>query len=180
MASSTAQNEAPDKHFADLDEVKGLIFDGIEWVREDSRGKEVTVAGIANGGLINTFYLAKAMGVKLYSIPVTSYEDLPEGGGTQTKQPEVDEDDIPLNLANAKNLYIAEDLVDTGDTMRAVKKFFPEAKTIALYSKLSPEATDVLLDFCGRILEHGKDEKAPWITFYYDQEVQDRFHGAKS
>lgn len=174
-----AGSEAPSTTYIGREEMQGLIWEAGRWAQQNSEipvKGEIQIAGIARGGLILAFYLSKILGGKVYSIPMSSYETGKGGqGGAQIRRPVVDIGDIPANLNPD---VVAEDLVDTGDTLREVRSVFPEAQYMALYSKIDPVTTAELLHFCGRRIEPGPDGQVPWLRFYYDDEVQEQFPDA--
>lgn len=178
------------KHNISWPEMQAHIWDGCDWVQSIAKDREIKVAAVANGAMIFGFYAAKLVGVKLYSIPVGSYEQRSDGTAHQVKEPVVDEDDLPSNLIKngGEDVVVLEDILDTTRTIRAVKVPLPLAKYGVLYSKPTPGEATKHVDFCAEYIPQvdvRDDENPyktktvdPWVEFPYDKDILERYPGA--
>lgn len=88
------------------------------------------IVGVARGGLFPATILAHSLGIRdMGIINVESYDR----NGKQ-KKPILNLVPKDLNFNNPETL-IVDDLVDTGDTFRELRKHFPKAKYAAVYAK---------------------------------------------
>ena len=106
---------------------------------------------ITKGGMIPAFYLAKHLPIAyVETLCIKSYKNKKKSDKLRV---------IPSGkkVEATRNWLIVDDLVDTGDTMKIAKKYFPNSKVATLYKKPhSPEP-----DFYAR-------EVKGWVKFPWD------------
>lgn len=118
-----------DRH-VDWNEVEQLCRDLAGLIRENPHPVE-RIVGIANGGVIPATLVAEYLEIKdLRIVQAESYLglNLRRGDGVKLDM---------LGLENAPELevLIIDDLVDSGDTLRAVKAQLPTANSAVLFAK---------------------------------------------
>lgn len=117
---------------------------------------------IARGGATMAHFLAMHTGVrKMYAINTSSYE-----GRTKLGAPIVGE--LP-NLSNVDKIIVADEIVDTGETLKAVveklQAAYP-AKSIKTVSLFQRESASVKAD----CYLHLTDE---WVEFFWEKRCVD-------
>lgn len=89
---------------------------------------KVTLIGVSRGGLIPTQLIAYKLDIRdVRVIKLVSYDDNNERG--EIKDVSTDE------LIDGKNVYIIDDLADSGATLKYLRSRFPKAKVCTLLKK---------------------------------------------
>jgi xanthine phosphoribosyltransferase len=118
-------------------------------------GNYTAVVAITRGGLVPAAIVARELDMRLIdTICVASYEHQNQGQVRILKTPEGD----------GTGLIIVDDLVDTGGTLRQVRKLLPKAHYATVYAK--PEGKPLVDTY---ITEVSQDT---WIHFPWDTEPQ--------
>ena len=132
----------------------------LAWRLSDMRKWDRIIA-IARGGLVPAAIIARELDVRLIdTVCVSSYTLRTQGEVEVLKQVE--------GLADShENCLIVDDLVDTGNTARVVRRMFPQAHFATVYAK--PDGRPVVDTF---ITEVSQDT---WILFPWDAEVHVEF-----
>ena len=123
--------------------------------RLSEMGKFTAVVAITRGGLVPAAIVARELDMRLIdTVCVASYEHQTQGEVKILKAPEGD----------GSGLLIVDDLVDTGTTLRLVRKLLPKAHFATVYAK--PEGRPLVDTY---ITEVSQDT---WIHFPWDTEPQ--------
>jgi xanthine phosphoribosyltransferase len=123
--------------------------------RLSAMGNFTAVVAITRGGLVPAAIVARELEMRLIdTICVASYEHQTQGEVRILKAPEGD----------GTGLLIVDDLVDTGATLRLVRKLLPKAHFATVYAK--PEGRPLVDTY---ITEVSQDT---WIHFPWDTEPQ--------
>ncbi|SFZ80994.1 xanthine phosphoribosyltransferase [Devosia enhydra] len=118
------------------------------------------VVAIARGGLVPATIVARELNIRVVeSVAVKSYDHKNQGEIRVLKavSPEILEKD------RTGRVLIVDDLVDTGNTARAVREMLPNAHFATVYAK--PKGRDLVDSF---ITEVSQDT---WIFFPWDLDV---------
>lgn len=116
------------------------------------------IVGIARGGLIPAAILAREMNIRLVdTVCISSYSHNQQGALDIIKS--IDHD--------GSGLLVVDDLVDTGNTARAVREQLPNATLVAIYAK--PAAKHLLDDYVTNIAQD------TWIYFPWDLDEHKQF-----
>jgi xanthine phosphoribosyltransferase len=114
-----------------------------------------TVAAITRGGLVPAAIVARELDLRLIdTVCVSTYDHQTQGEVKVLKAPPGD----------GSGLLIVDDLVDTGATLREVRKLLPKAHYATVYAK--PEGRPLVDTY---ITEVSQDT---WIHFPWDTEPQ--------
>ena len=133
------------------------------WVHDlmlDGRNIEIVV-GVSRGGLPFAAVLARELNIKenIETIGVSSYRGEDKVSGAKIIKPL--HPDILAKIRNGgENMIILDDLVDTGGTFRELRKIWPNALYVTIYSKPEGEA---LVDL--RFLQAPQNS---WVVFPWD------------
>ena len=123
--------------------------------RMSEMGSFTAVVAITRGGLVPAAIVARELDMRLIdTICVSTYEHMTQGQVQVLKSPEGD----------GTGLLIVDDLVDTGATLREVRKLLPKAHYATVYAK--PAGRPLVDTF---ITEVSQDT---WIHFPWDTEPQ--------
>lgn len=109
------------------------ITAGVNAIRDACLGYYVPVGivAVARGGLIPATMLAHALKIrKLVSLSLMSYADDSLTGGELTSYGVLPEE---VMACNGRGWLVVDDIIDSGNSMRYMKRLLPEAKTAALY-----------------------------------------------
>lgn len=119
-------------------------------ISRDFAGKELILIGILKGGVVFASDLIKKINVpmEIEFMAVSSYGKESETSGVVTLKKDVD---TPLV---GKNVIVVEDIVDSGYTMKYLKKVFLDRKAesvkiCTLLSKPSRRKVEIDLDYVG-------------------------------
>jgi len=114
------------------------------------------ILAITRGGLVPAGLLAESLNIRrIETINVQSYDK-------EKKRGEITLLNVP-DIKNAgENWLIVDDLVDSGETVKAVKKLFPKAVYAVLFAK--PKGLSMVDHF---VREVGQDT---WIVFPWEKE----------
>lgn len=120
-----------------------------------------TILVITRGGLIPATILAHAWGTKrIETIGVGSYEDAET---KPTTAPKVFHKADPDLFALGRYLFVVDDLIDTGNSFRAVQALYPQATYVALYLKQKHGHNFGLANYVGKELPDW------WIVFPWEK-----------
>lgn len=120
------------------------------------RGPFQAIVGVARGGLVPAAIVARELDIRLVdTVCIATYQKR-EQTGTETILKPLESD--------GEGLLLIDDLVDTGNTARLVRKMLPKAHFATLYAK--PAGCSLVDTF---ITEVSQDT---WILFPWDSEVQ--------
>lgn len=121
-----------------------------EAISKDFAGKELILIGILKGGVVFASDLIKKINIpmEIEFMAVSSYGKESETSGVVTLKKDVD---TPLK---GKNVIVVEDIVDSGFTMKYLKKVFLDRKAesvkiCTLLSKPSRRKVEIDLDYVG-------------------------------
>ena len=121
-----------------------------EAISKDFAGKELILIGILKGGVVFASDLIKKINIpmEIEFMAVSSYGKESETSGVVTLKKDVD---TPLT---GKNVIVVEDIVDSGFTMKYLKKVFLDRKAesvkiCTLLSKPSRRKVEIDLDYVG-------------------------------
>lgn len=119
------------------------------------------VVAIARGGLVPATIVARELNIRVVeSVAVKSYDHNKQGDVRVLKPIS---DSILEASRNGGKILIVDDLVDTGNTARAVRDMLPGAHFATVYAK--PKGRDMVDTF---ITEVSQDT---WIFFPWDLDV---------
>lgn len=123
--------------------------------RLSEMGNFSIVVAITRGGLVPAAIVARELDLRLIdTVCVASYEHQDQGKVKMLKVPEGD----------GSGMLIVDDLVDTGGTLREVRKLLPNAHYATVYAK--PAGRPLVDTF---VTEVSQDT---WIHFPWDTEPQ--------
>lgn len=119
-------------------------------------GKFNKIVAISRGGLLPAGILAYELDIRnSQAINISSYDK------NNTRRDD-DKIEMDCNVGETDNqTLIVDDLSDTGRTFRLVRKLYPQARYVAVYSK--PKGRDEV-DICAKELPD------KWIVFPWDVE----------
>ncbi|MBH67547.1 MAG: xanthine phosphoribosyltransferase [Rhodospirillaceae bacterium] len=121
------------------------------------------VIAITRGGLVPAAIVARELEIRvLDTISAISYHDNAAEKLEEKQQEMVDIVKAPSKTKNGKNWLIVDDLVDTGETAKAVRAILPEAHFATVYAK--PAGRPLVDTF---VTEVSQDT---WIYFPWDLE----------
>lgn len=134
-----------------------------KWVHEVIQGgrRIDIVVGVSRGGLPFAAVMARELNIKhnIETIGVTSYRGEEQVSGAQIIKPLHPE--IMAKIENGgENMIILDDLVDTGGTFRELRKIWPNALYVTIFSK--PEGEN---EVDMRFLQAPQNS---WIVFPWD------------
>jgi len=120
------------------------------------------VVAVTRGGLVPAAIVARELDLRVIeTVCVRGYED---DDTNPSPAPEVSILKPPANVGDGGGWVVIDDLIDTGRTVEALKKFMPEAHYAAVYAK--PKSKPLLDTF---VTEVSQDT---WIYFPWDIELQ--------
>jgi len=123
--------------------------------RMSEMGSFTAVVAITRGGLVPAAIVARELDMRLIdTICVSTYEHMTQGEVKVMKVP----------AGDGTGLLVVDDLVDTGSTLREVRKLLPKAHYATVYAK--PAGRPLVDTF---ITEVSQDT---WIHFPWDTEPQ--------
>jgi xanthine phosphoribosyltransferase len=101
----------------------------IKFLAEKLRGKGFTkILAVTKGGLIPAYYLAKILGINyIDTVCIESYK------GREKQTIKI----IKMPYGAYEEILVVDDLIDSGSTIKEVKKHFKNAKAAVLYEKKS-------------------------------------------
>lgn len=119
-------------------------------ISEDFKGQELILIGILKGGVVFASDIIKKINIpmEIEFMAVSSYGKESETSGVVTLKKDID-----TSLAG-KNVIVVEDIVDSGYTMKYLKKLLMDrhaesVKICTLLSKPSRRRVDIDLDYVG-------------------------------
>ncbi|WP_205312353.1 xanthine phosphoribosyltransferase [Rheinheimera maricola] len=113
------------------------------------------IVAVSRGGLVPAAILARELNIRVVdSICVASYEHDKQGSLSILKD---------ASLADSEKLLIVDDLVDTGETARALREHFPKACFVTVYAK--PQGKPLVDKYVTDI------EQDTWIQLPWDMEL---------
>ncbi|MGV8948447.1 MAG: xanthine phosphoribosyltransferase [Candidatus Paracaedibacter sp.] len=114
------------------------------------------VLAITRGGLIPTGLLAQVLNIRrIETINIQSYDQ-------EKSQAEMTILNVPAIDNDGENWLVVDDLVDSGETIRAVKKYFSKAVYAVLIAKPKGLMT---VDHYVRVVEQNM-----WVAFPWEKE----------
>lgn len=120
------------------------------------RGPFQAIVGVARGGLVPAAIIARELDIRLVdTVCIATYQKQEQTGTEMILK--------PLE-SDGEGLLLIDDLVDTGNTARLVRKMLPKAHFATLYAK--PAGRPLVDTF---ITEVSQDT---WILFPWDSEAQ--------
>jgi xanthine phosphoribosyltransferase len=92
------------------------------------QGRWQGIVAVARGGLVPAALVSRSLGIRrIETVSAATYED------DRIREPELLK--LPTAAGDGGGWLIIDDLVDTGTTMRLVRKFLPKAYVGVLYAK---------------------------------------------
>lgn len=117
--------------------------------------KFTAIVAVSRGGLVPAAILARELNIRVVdSICVASYDHDKQGSLSILKD---------ASLADAPSLLIVDDLVDTGETAKALREHFPKACFVTVYAK--PQGKPLVDKYVTDI------EQDTWIQLPWDMEL---------
>lgn len=90
-------------------------------------GGYTSILAVSRGGLVPAAILARELNLRVVdSICVASYDHNKQGSLQILKQ---------ASIKDSSKLLIVDDLVDTGETAKSLRKLFPQAYFVTIYAK---------------------------------------------
>lgn len=112
------------------------------YLQRIGKDKPKAIMFVTRGGMIPGAMLANSLGVrKMLMVSAESYGDDNKQKQMRMLLPSK-EDTKEFDVEQGGGLIIIDDLVDTGDTMRALRKFWPKATYVVLLAK--PRGEDAI------------------------------------
>ena len=117
--------------------------------------KFTSIVAVSRGGLVPAAILARELNIRVVdSICVASYDHDTQGSLSILKD---------ASLADSESLLIVDDLVDTGETAKALREHFPKACFVTVYAK--PQGKPLVDKYVTDI------EQDTWIQLPWDMEL---------
>ena len=121
------------------------------------KGPWTGIVAVTRGGLIPAAIVARELDCRLIDcVSVVTYDEEVRGEPRVTKAPDA--------AGDGSGWLVIDDLVDTGTTLKVVRKMLPKAHFATVYAK--PEGRPLVESF---ITEVSQDT---WILFPWDTEAQ--------
>jgi xanthine phosphoribosyltransferase len=99
------------------------------------KGKYEAIIAITRGGLIPAYFLAKHLGIRvIHTLCLSSYEDQQQGKIDYHTIEGIHVEIDPVVVGSKKILFV-DDIVDSGETMREIRKRFPECSFATLITR---------------------------------------------
>lgn len=118
-------------------------------------GNYTRIVAVSRGGLVPAAILARELNIReVDSISIASYDHDQQGGLTLLKDAVLPDDE---------KLLVVDDLVDTGETARALRERFPKACFVTVYAK--PQGRPLVDKYVTDI------EQDTWIHLPWDMEL---------
>ncbi len=118
-----------------------LEQDAVHLADKIGEGKYDAIIAITRGGLIPAYYLARLLNIKvIHTLSLSSYEEEQRGTivfhSIQGISLQIDSE-----IIEQKKVLFVDDIVDSGETIRTIRKLYPEAPFATLVSRgnLDPE-----------------------------------------
>ena len=128
--------------------------------RLSGQGNWGAIVCITRGGLVPAAVVSRELGIRVIeTVGVASYHDYDRQGGLKVLKP-VDKSVVDLAGGEGAGVLIVDDLVDTGQTARAVRDMLPKAHFATVYAK--PMGRPLVDTF---VTEVSQDT---WIYFPWD------------
>ncbi|WNO62031.1 xanthine phosphoribosyltransferase [Rheinheimera sp. MMS21-TC3] len=90
-------------------------------------GGYTSILAVSRGGLVPAAILARELNLRVVdSICIASYDHNKQGSLQILKQ---------ASIKDSSKLLIVDDLVDTGETAKSLRKLFPQAYFVTIYAK---------------------------------------------
>jgi xanthine phosphoribosyltransferase len=119
------------------------------------------VVGITRGGLVPAAIVARELGIRVVEcVAIASYDYEKQGDISVLKTIS----DVIKGDDEGAGVLVVDDLVDTGNTARAVRNMLPKAHLAAVYAK--PEGRPMVQTF---VTEVSQDT---WIYLPWDMDLQ--------
>ena len=113
------------------------------------------IVAVSRGGLVPAAIIARELNIRvLDSICVASYQHDKQGSLSVLKD---------ASLADSEQLLIVDDLVDTGETAKALRERFPKARFVTVYAK--PQGKPLVDNYVTDL------EQDTWIQLPWDMEL---------
>jgi xanthine phosphoribosyltransferase len=129
--------------------------------RLSSHGPFTGVVAVTRGGLVPAAIVARELGIRVIeTVSVASY-DYDKQGEVQILKPV---SDAFRGKGEGRGIVVVDDLVDTGNTVREVRRMLPKAHFAAVYAK--PAGRPLVETF---VTEVSQDT---WIFLPWDMELQ--------
>lgn len=113
------------------------------------------IVAVSRGGLVPAAIIARELNIRvLDSICVASYQHDKQGSLSVLKD---------ASLADSEQLLIVDDLVDTGETAKALRERFPKARFVTVYAK--PQGKPLVDNYVTDV------EQDTWIQLPWDMEL---------
>jgi len=113
------------------------------------------IVAVSRGGLVPAAIIARELNIRvLDSICVASYQHDKQGSLSVLKD---------ASLADSEQLLIVDDLVDSGETAKALRERFPKARFVTVYAK--PQGKPLVDNYVTDI------EQDTWIQLPWDMEL---------
>ena len=113
------------------------------------------IIAVSRGGLVPACILARELNVRLIeTLCISSYTDhYAQKELTVLHRPEGD----------GEGMLIVDDLVDTGETAKAIREMFPKAKFVTVYAK--PQGRELVDEYVADV------EQETWIELPWDMQL---------
>jgi len=117
------------------------------------KGPWSKIVAITRGGLIPTAIIAKELRIRLIdTVCIASYEEKEQKPLTILKR---------IDIVQDEQVLFVDDLVDTGETAKAVKQMYPHAHYAVVYAK--PPGKPFIDSFVSEV------KQDTWIVFPWDE-----------
>lgn len=124
--------------------------------RLEAHGPWIGIVAIARGGLIPAALVARDKNIRqLDTLCIASYDDRAKGNVTILKTPEA------AVAVHGAGWLVIDDLVDTGETLRAARAILPHAHFATIYAK--PDGLALVDTFVHRV------PQTTWVVFPWDR-----------
>jgi xanthine phosphoribosyltransferase len=117
-----------------------------------------SVVAVARGGLAPAAIIARELDIRqVETVCIVSYEEGDDGVADQRREVRV----LKALPGNGEGMLVIDDLVDSGETARAVKAMLPKAHIATVYAK--PAGLDVVDSYVTLVSQD------TWIVFPWDE-----------
>lgn len=112
------------------------------------------IIAVSRGGLVPASILARELNIRLVdTVCISSYDHNHQRELTVLKTAETD----------GEGYLVVDDLVDTGETAKAIRDMFPKAKFVTLYAK--PQGRELVDEYVADV------EQDTWIQLPWDMRL---------
>ena len=131
----------------------------LAWKLLETDKKYKGIIAVTRGGMVPAGIIARKLNIKkIDTFCISSYDDMDQRNATIIKEPYKEVND-------GSDWLVIDDLSDTGNTLRLIRKHLPKAHLAAVYGK--PKGIDAVDTF---VTEVSQDT---WIEFPWDLAVQE-------